>query len=126
MEDARHASLVLLAWAVDVEVAEADDGALHLGDESANVVVEDELGVAVDVEGTLVVGLLGEVGTGSVDGGGGGVDEGDLAVEREVQQLLGVGEVVVHHVAAIVFEGVGACSLMEDRADGFGFEVRLR
>ena len=54
MDDAGHAALVLFARAVDVEVAQADDGALHLGKETADVVVEDELGVAVDVERALV------------------------------------------------------------------------
>ena len=40
-----------------------------------------------------------------------------------MQQLLGVGEVVVHHVAAIVFERVGAGALMQDGADLCAFEV---
>jgi hypothetical protein len=108
---------VLLARAVDVEVTEADDGALELRDEAADVVVEDQLGVAVDVERALVGGDFGERGASSVDGGRGGVDEGDLAVGSEVEQLLRVGEVVVHHVAAVVFEGVGAGALMEDGAN---------
>src|ERR1700733_770667 len=90
---------------------------------AADVVVEDEFGVAVDVEGTLVSGEFGEAGAGSVDCGGGGVDQGNLAVEGEVQQLLGVGEVVVQHVAAIVFEGVGAGALMEDGSNSGVLEV---
>ena len=55
MDDAGHAALVLLAGAVDVEVAQADYGALHLRQEAADVVVEDELGVAVDIERALVL-----------------------------------------------------------------------
>ena len=79
VDDAGHAAFVLLARAVDVEVAQADDGALHLRHEAADVVVEDELGVAVDVERALVGRDLGELGAGTVDGRGGGVDEGNLA-----------------------------------------------
>ena len=75
------------------------------------------------MSGRSLAGSFGEVGAGSVDGGGGGVDERDLAIEREVQQFLRVGEVVVHHVAAIVFERVRAGALMQDGADLCVLEV---
>jgi len=71
----------------------------------------------------LVGGDGGEVLGGTVDGGGRGVDEGDGAVEGEVEDFFGGGEVVVHHVAAVVLEGVGAGALMEDGADGSVGEV---
>ncbi len=64
-----------------------------------------------------------KLGAGPVNRCRGGVDEGNLAVEGEVQQLLGKGEVVVHHVAAIVFEGVGAGALMEDGSNSGVLEV---
>jgi hypothetical protein len=114
---------MLFARTVDVEVTQADHGAFHLGKKAANVVVEDELGIAVDVQWTLVDGRFREDGTGSVDRCGGGIDERDLAVEREVQQFLRVGEVVVHHVATIVLERVRTSALMQDGADFCTLEV---
>ena len=117
VDDGGHAAFVLLAGAVDVEVAEADDGGFDVVHAAAEPVVEDELGVAVDVEGLFVFGDFLEDFGQAVGGGGGGVDEGDLVVGGEGEEGFGVVEVVVHHVAAVVFEGVGAGSLVEDGGD---------
>ena len=117
MNDAGHAAFVLLAWPVDVEVAQADHGAFELGHMAPDVVVEDQFGVAVDVERALIGGMFLEFGAGSVDGSGGGIDQWNLVIESEVQQLFGVGKVVVHHVAPIIFEGVGTGALVEDGAN---------
>src|SRR4051794_33741990 len=38
-------------------------------------------------------------------------------LKREVQQFLRIGEIVVHHVPAIIFQGVRACSLVQDGAN---------
>src|SRR5438270_13264340 len=63
---AGHAALVLLARAIDIEITQTNDGALHLGHEAPYVIVEDKLGVAVNVQRTLVGGNLGEAGACSV------------------------------------------------------------
>ncbi len=126
VEDAGHAPLVLLARAVDVEVAQADDGALDLRHQAADIVVEDQLREAIDIQRTLVRGVDCEAGARAIDSSRGGIDERHLALQREVQQLLGVGEVVVHHVVAIVFKRVGAGALMQDGANFCVFEVAVR
>ncbi len=123
MDDGGHATLVLFARSVHVEVTQADHGRVDGGRKAANVVVEDELGEAVDVERTLVFRIYGEAGGGAVGGGGRGVDEGDLALGREVQEHLRVVEVVPHHVLAVVFEGVRAGALMKDGFDRLVIEV---
>src|SRR5215469_3514243 len=123
MDDARHAPLVLLAWAIDVEVPEPYNRALHLGDQPADIVVEDKLRVAIDVQRALVRGLLGEARAGAVDGRRRGVHHRDLPPHSKVQQLLGVREVVVHHVAPVVLKSVRTRALMQNRADWPTLEV---
>src|SRR5690554_4351724 len=96
---AGHLALVLLPGAVDVEVAEAHHLALELVPAGAHVLVEEQLGVAVDVERLLVLGRLHEHLAAAVGGRRGGVEEGNAALLAEVQQPLGVLEVVVEHEA---------------------------
>ena len=43
IEDRRHLALVMLLGTIDVEVAQADDGAARLGDDLPHIAVECEL-----------------------------------------------------------------------------------
>src|ERR1700756_2754423 len=74
---AGHLALVLLAGPVHVEVTETHHLALEARlDAAAQVLVEQELGIAVDVERRFVAPLLLEHLAAAVDRGRGGVDEG--------------------------------------------------
>lgn len=81
--DARHAAFVAFARPVDVEVAEADDLRIGFRQDLADVFVEQEFGVAVDVQRLFVLTGLDEVaGAPAVGGGGRGVQERDFTLQQ--------------------------------------------
>src|SRR6185503_16343536 len=112
-----HAALVRLVRAIDVEVPQAG----YLGgfslENASHMLVEEELGVAVDVERLLGLALLAELGTRAVDRGRRGVEQRHFLLLAPVEQAPRVGVVVLHHVAAVALHGVGACALVENRFD---------
>src|SRR6185503_17408430 len=67
--DRGHAPLVRLVRAVDVEVAQARDLGARRPEHAPDVLVEQELGVAVDVERLLAGALLAELAPAAVDRG---------------------------------------------------------
>lgn len=80
--DARHAAFVAFARPVDVEVAEADDLRIGFRQDLADVFVEQEFGVAVNVQRLFVLAGLDEVaGASAIGGRGGGVQERDFALQ---------------------------------------------
>ena len=116
--DARHAAFVAFARPVDVEVAEADDLRIGFRQDLADVFVEQEFGVAVNVQRLFVLAGLDEVaGASAIGGRGGGVQERDFALQAVVQQLFGVLIVVVHHVLAIPLGSGRARAFVEDCFD---------
>ncbi len=79
--DARHAAFVAFARPVDVKVAEADDLRIGFRQDLADVFVEQEFGVAVNVQRLFVLAGLDEVaGASAIGGRGGGVQERDFAL----------------------------------------------
>ena len=70
--DAGHAALVLLARAIDIEVAKPDDLRARvleaLADQAAQALVQQQLAVTIDVERALVLGVL-DKGVGASVGG---------------------------------------------------------
>ena len=115
--DGCHASLVPLARAVDVEVAEAGDRRRAVGQQPPHVLVEQELGVAVDVERRLVRALLAEHAAAAVDRCARRVQERHVVALAPVEERHRVPVVVAHHVAAVGLHRVGARALVQDRAD---------
>ncbi len=120
--DARHAAFVAFARPVDVKVAEADDLRIGFRQDLADVFVEQEFGVAVNVQRLFVLA---------------GLDESrwcvrhrwprrealqerDFALQAVVQQLFGVLIVVVHHVLAIPLGSGRARAFVEDCFDFTG------
>ena len=116
VRDGRHAALVLLAPAVDVEIAQAHDLRRALVPVGAHVLIEQELRVAVDVERALVGALFAKSRPRPVDRGRRGVEIRDLLVSAKIEQFAGIVVVVAHHVAAVDCGRVRASALVQDRA----------
>ena len=119
--DRRHAALVGLARAVDVEIAEARELQAHARELAAHDLVEEELGVAVHVERRLVLARLAELAAGAVHRGRGSVDQAHRARPAPAQQGHRVLVVVLHHVAPVGLHRVRARALVQD---GRGVLVR--
>src|SRR5574343_1883611 len=116
--DRGHAPLVGFARPIDVEVTEADDLRRRiLGEALADDLVEQELGIAIDVERPFVLSLFLEHAAGAVSGGRRGVEELHVLILAPVEQDLRVAIVVLHHVAAVRLHGVGAGAFMQDGLD---------
>ena len=95
---ARHAAFVAFTRSVDIEVAEPDDLRVGFRQDLAHVFVEQEFGVAVNVQRLLVFARLNKVGGASaVSGGRRGVQERDFALQAVVQHFFGVLIVVIDH-----------------------------
>ncbi len=113
-----HGTLVLLARTVDVEVLQTHDLGVDLRQPAAHVLVEQLLGVAIDVERLLELGIFDEVVVAATVGrGGGGVDKRDFPLDTVVEQILGVLVVYLHDELAIPLSGGGAGTFMEDHLD---------
>ena len=110
-------ALVLLALAVDVEIAQPDHLRGALRPVAAHILVEQELGIAVDVERRFARAVLAEFGTGAVDRGRRRVDVRNLLVAAVFEQLARILVIVLHHVAAVGFGGVRARALVRNRGD---------
>src|SRR5581483_9350597 len=109
--------LVRLPRAVHVEVAKARDLRVGLGQAPAHHRVEEQLGIAVDVERRLERRVLAEGRARAVDRGRRRVDQRHLLLEAEVEQRERAAVVVLHHVAPVGLGGDGARALVEDRVD---------
>src|SRR5574343_1899313 len=113
-----HAPLVVLARAIDVEIAEADDLRRRvLGQALTHDLVEQELRITVAVERAFVLTLFLEDAAGAIGSGRRSVEELDVLVLAPVEQDHGVTVVVLHHVAAIGFHGVGTGAFVQDGLD---------
>ncbi|AJR07221.1 hypothetical protein H744_2c0485 [Photobacterium gaetbulicola Gung47] len=119
-----HAAFVLLARAVDIEVAEPGNlrqgFAVLLGilPQTADIVVEQLLGIAVDIECPFVLARFDEVVVAAAVGSGrGGVQERNGTLEAVMQQLFGILVVVEHHVLAVPLGGRRAGPLVKYRID---------
>ncbi len=113
-----HGALVLLARTVDVEVLQTHDLGVDLRHPAAHVLVEQLLGVAIDVEGLLELGIFDEVVVAATVGrGGGGINERNFPLDTVVEQILGVLVVDLHDELAIPLRGSGAGTFMEDHLD---------
>jgi hypothetical protein len=84
---------------------------------AAHDLVEEELGVAVDVQRRLVLAFLAEHPTAAIDRGRRGIEVRDLLLRAEIQQLQREAVVVGHHVTAVGFHRVGAGALVQDGLD---------
>ncbi len=114
----RHGSLVLLAGTIDVEVLETHHLGVDLRHPATHVLIEQLLGVAVDVEGLLEPRVFDEVVVAPAIGRGGrGVDEGDFPLDAVVEQILGVLVVDLHDELAVPLGGGGAGTFVEDHLD---------
>ena len=113
--DRRHAALVRLARAVDVEVAEARDRRGAIGERAAHALVEQELRVRVDVERALVLARLDEGRAGAVDRRARRVVERHVVVLAVLEQRERVAVVVAHHERGVAFHRVRARALVDHR-----------
>ncbi len=111
------ALLVRLVRPVDVEVAQAGDLRAALAGAALDVAVEEVLRVGVHVQRPFVHRVLGELAPGAVHRGRRGVDERHLLALAPVEERLGVGVVVLHHVLAVRLGRVGAGALVQDRLE---------
>ena len=112
---------MLLPRPIHIEVAQADCRRRHLVQSQpvAKVVVEGQLGKAIDVQRSLVLQRRRKVSRPGepVDRRAGGKDQRDALLHGKPQHLFRVLEVVVHHVHAVVFKRVGAGALVQNRLD---------
>jgi hypothetical protein len=119
--DAGHAALVLLARAVDVEVAEARHLALHplevLAALAPHALVEQQLAVAVHVQRPLELRRLAEGVGAAIDRGRRRVQQPRAALLAGLEQRAGHAVVVVHHVLAVLLHRVAAGALVEHGLD---------
>ena len=114
--DAGHATLVLFAGPIDIEVAKAhhlarfsDHRALKVRAALApHALIKQELGVAVDIERTLKSGGFLEGVRAAIGGGAGRVQQARPAFLTGLKQTDRGGVVVVHHVLAIALHRVAA------------------
>jgi hypothetical protein len=116
--DRGHSALVRLARAINIEVAQARHRRM-IGVEngSPDIVVEQFLRIGIDVERPLERRVLAKLGAAAIDGGRGGVEEGDPQRQAGMQQPLRIGVVHLHHVLAVPLGGGRAGALMEDGLD---------
>ena len=116
--DTGHAALVLLPRAIDVEVFEADDLAVGGRHQATDIFVEQELGVAVDIQWLLETALFDEVVVAAAVGRRrGGIDEGNAAFDAKMEQVLGVVIVHLHHKLAVPLGGGRTGALVKDHFD---------
>src|SRR5262249_1770634 len=113
--DRGHAALVRLVRPVDIEVAKARDLRGLPRQRAAHQLVEQELGVAIDVERALAGALLAELGARTGDRRRRGVQQRDLGLLAPVEQRLRIAVVVLHHVAPVELHRVGARALVKHR-----------
>ena len=115
--DRGHAPLVRLVRPVDVEIAKARDLAVRVGQAPAHDLVEQELGIAVDVERRLVFAFLAKHPARAVDRGGRRVQERHLFFLAVIEQRHRIAVVVLHHVAPVRLHRVGAGALVQHCLD---------
>ena len=115
--DRRHAALVLLVRAVDVEVAKARDLRRRRRQHAPDDVVEQQLRVAVDVERPLERRLLAERVRAAVHRRRRRVEQADVLRLAGVEQRLRAAVVEVEHEPAVVLHRVGARAFVEDGVD---------
>src|SRR5258708_27598020 len=83
-----HASFVGFPRAVRVEIAQAGDGTGNRGKNRADVIVENEFRLAIEIERRLVFGRLAEILIRSVDGCARGVHQWNFLLDRETQHAF--------------------------------------
>jgi hypothetical protein len=115
--DRRHAPLVLLVRAVDVEIPKAGDLGGGGGQHAPHDVVEQQLRVAVDVERALELGLLAKRRCAAIDRRRRRVEQAHALRLAGVEQGLRGAVVEVEHQPAVVLHRVGAGALVEDDVD---------
>ncbi len=113
-----HPALVLLAGPVDIEVSQAHCLRVAGRVRPSHQIVEEQLGVAVDVQRSLALPRLAKLLTAAVDGRRGSVQQACPALAAVLEEQLGIRIVVVHHVAAIRLRRGRTGALMENRVDG--------
>src|SRR3989304_9506626 len=99
--DRRHAPLVLLALAIDVEIAQADHLRRALRPVAAHVLIEQELGIAVDVERRFARAVFAGFGAGAGDRPRRRINVRNFLVDAIFEQLARVLVIILHHVAAL-------------------------
>src|SRR6185312_7621759 len=112
-----HAPLVLLARPVDIEIAEARDLETGGRQHAAYDVVEEQLGIPVNVERPLVLRRLAEYRAIAVCGRGRCVEKPRPLALTDVEQILRAAVIRLEHVAPVVLHRVGASPLVEDGID---------
>ncbi|MNS88269.1 hypothetical protein D3C72_1222370 [compost metagenome] len=112
-----HRAFVLFMRAVDVEVTQADDLATRNGQLPAHTLVEEELGVAVNVQWPLTFALFAKVPPGAIHRRRRGIQQRHLQPLGSFEQVAAEAVVVVHHEAPVAFDGAGAGTLVQHSAD---------
>ena len=122
---AGHATLVLLARTINVEIAKthhlhglAGEGTLEfLAAFASHALIEQQLGVAVDIERALECRVFAEGVRTAIGGCAGRVKQARATFLASLVQLDRGGKVVVHHVLAVHFHGVAASTFVENGFD---------
>jgi hypothetical protein len=108
---------VLFARPIDIEVAEAGDLGVGVGETATHDLVEEEFRIAIDIQRRLVVALLTEYAATAVNRSRRRIQERNLLLGAEIHQRQRIAVVVGHHVAAVGFHGVRAGALVQDGLD---------
>ena len=115
--DRGHAAFVLLARAVDVEVAEPCDLRVRGGQHAPHHIVEQQLRVAIDVQRSLEFRRFAERRATAIGGRRRRVQQPRAAQLAGVEQVLRAPVIGVEHEAAVVLHRVGAGALVQHRLD---------
>ena len=115
-----HFALMIFLRTINVEITQADNLALCLRQQTAQIVIKEQLGESVNVQRLFTGRLLAEaVRTAAIGRSGGSVHHLNLSVEAEMQHVLRILKVVFHHIFAVIFHRVRASALVENNVDFF-------
>jgi hypothetical protein len=98
--------LVRLTRSVNIEIAKAENLSSEVVVVGAHILVEQELGIAIDIQWRFKLALFPKDASTSVDRRAGGIEKGNVTLLAIFEQRDGVAIIVFHHVAAVGFHGV--------------------
>src|ERR1700682_3815871 len=113
----RHPAFVSFARTINVEVSEARNLRRAIREEPADVLIEQRLRIAVDIERRLARSFLAKHRARTVDGGRRSVEKRNVVILAMLQQRHRIAVIVGKHEPAVGFHGVRARALMQHRRD---------
>src|SRR5947207_11580815 len=120
--DRCHPALVMLARAVDVEVAQADQLRRAFVEKAPHILIEEKFRIRVGVARRFAFAFLAEHAAIAIHGSTRRIDKRDVVVLAIRDEVDRIAIVVAHHVAAVGHHRVRARAFMNDRSE-IVFEV---